>query len=151
LGQTAFWPLPDSNQESIMKIFISHSFADQELADRVAAGLKASGFQVWDESEVLPGDNWGEKLAQALQDADAMVVLLTPASLRSAKVSHELSYALGKKNYKGRVVPVLAAPPEQLPHDRIPWVLSKFRTVNLVETGPEEGVKQIAEVVREAA
>jgi hypothetical protein len=134
-----------------MKIFISHSFADQDLANQVAEALKASGFQVWEGSEVLPGDNWGEKLGQALEDAQAMVVLLTPDSLRSLNVRYEIDYALGKKDYKGRVVPVLAAPPDQLPHERIPWVLRKFRTVNLVETGPEEGAKQIAAVLRGAA
>jgi hypothetical protein len=134
-----------------MKIFISHSFADQDLANQVAKALKASGFQVWEESEVLPGDNWGEKLGQALADAEAMIVLLTPDSLRSPHVGYEISYALGKKDYKGRVVPVLAVPPDQLPPEQIPWVLRKFRTVNLVETGPEEGAKQIAEVLRGAA
>ena len=43
-----------------MKIFVSHALADQELASQVAEGLQASGFQVWDESQILPGDNWAQ-------------------------------------------------------------------------------------------
>jgi hypothetical protein len=135
-----------------MNVFISHAAADKDLARRVADVLKASGFQVWwDESQVLPGDNWGEKLGQALDTSDAMVVLLTRDSLQSPNVSYEIGYALGKKDYKGRVVPVIAAPPDQLPRDKIPWVLSKFPTVNLGEGGAEEGLRRIAQVLQEAA
>jgi hypothetical protein len=134
-----------------MKVFISYAFADQDLARRVADALKSSGFQVWDLSQVLPGDNWGELLGKALQESNAMVVLLTPNALDAPNVRFEISYALGKQDYEGRVVPVFTVPPEQLPRDKIPWVLTKFRTVNLTEAGPDEGIKKIAQVLQEAA
>ena len=135
-----------------MKVFISHAVADKDLAGRVAATLKESGFQVWDESQVLPGDNWGEQLGQALRDSQAMVVLLTPQAVQSPNVTLEVGYALGQLAYKGRVVPVIAAPPDQLPRDKIPWVLSKFHTVNLTGAEQEEeGLKRIAQVLQEAA
>jgi hypothetical protein len=134
-----------------MKVFISYAFPDKDLARRVADALRASGFQVWDDAQVSPGDNWAEQLGQALQDADAMVVLLTPNSLQSPNVSYEICYALGKKGYKGRVVPVIAASNEQLPPDKIPWVLSRLHMINLVEFGSEEGLKKIAQVLQEAA
>ena len=130
-----------------MKVFISHAFADNDLARRVAEALRSSGFQVWDESQVLPGDNWGEKLGEALRESEAMVILLTPDSLQAPNVTYELGYALGKKDFKGRVVPVLAAPPEQLPRENIPWVLRKFHMINLAE----EGLQRIAQALEEAA
>lgn len=101
-------------------MFISHALADHDLARRIAGQLRASGLQVWDDSEVLPGDNWAQKVAQVLEDSNAMVVLLTPNALQSPHVASEIGYALGKKDYKGRVVTVLAAPPEELPRDKIP-------------------------------
>src|SRR2546427_13069892 len=104
-----------------MKVFISHATTDTDLAKRIIDGLKASGFQVWDPSEVLPGDNWGAKLGEALEDSDAMVVLLTPNSLKSPNVTSEVGFALGNRNYKGRIIPVLAAPPNQLPREELPW------------------------------
>jgi hypothetical protein len=134
-----------------MKVFISHASEDRDLARRVRASLRAAGLQVRDEPEVLPGDNWGERLAQVLQDSDAMVILLTPNSLQAPNVSYELAYALGKQEFKGRVVPVLAAPPEQLPRDRIPWVLNKFQTVSLSEADQAEDIKKIAAVLQQAA
>lgn len=134
-----------------MNVYISHAAADRILAGRVADVLKKAGFQVWDESQLLPGDNWGEKLGHALQDANAMVVLLTSHSLDSPNISYDLSYALGKKEFKGRVIPVLAAPPDQPPRDKVPWVLNKFPTVNLAEGDGEEGLKRIAQVLQGAA
>lgn len=134
-----------------MKVFISHALADKDLAHGVAEALRASGFQVWDESQMFPGDNWGAQLGQALHDADAMVILLTPHSLQAPNIQYDISYVLGKKDYKGRVVSVLAAPPEQLPRDEIPWVLNKLPMINLAETGREEGFKRIAQVLQKAA
>src|SRR5215210_3258531 len=113
---------------SRLRVFISHAYADTDLARRVTDVLEESGFQTWlDSQQILPGDNWGEKLAEALRESNAMVVLLTPDSLRSSNISHDISYALGNKNYKDRLIPVVAASPEQLPREEIPWVLGLER------------------------
>ena len=138
-----------------MKVFISHADADADLAKRVADTLKKSGFQVWDagdNSQVLPGDNWGEKLAQALEESNAMVILLTPNSVKSPNVTYELSFALGNRNYEGRVIPVLAVPPEQLPMDQIPWILGRFQMIHLPDEERDgQAIQQIAYALRAAA
>ena len=134
-----------------MKVFISYAPVDAELARRVADVLRASGFQVWDNSQILPGDNWGAKLAEALQDSEAMVVLLTPNSLRSPNIQFEVGYALGNRDYKDRVVPVIAAPPEQLPDEDIPWVLNRFQVIHLNDEDRDgEGLQRIAHVLQAA-
>ncbi len=132
------------------KVFISHASADADLARRVADVLKASGFQAWEDSQVLPGDNWGEKLAESLRESDAMVVLLTPHSLHSPNINYEVGYALGNEDYKGRLIPVVAGPPEQFPVEDIPWILSKFNMIRLPDDD-EEGLKKIAQALRESA
>jgi len=134
-----------------MKVFISHAATDAKLAKRVAHILRESGFQVWDETQILPGDNWGTQLAEALQESEAMVVLLTPNSLHSPNLSHEVGYALGKEGYKGRVIPVLAASPEQLSKEDIPWILHKFHMIQLQDQEKdEEGLRSIAQALHEA-
>ena len=134
-----------------MKVFISYASVDSELARRVADVLRASGFQVWDNSQILPGDNWGAKLAEALQDSEAMVVLLTPNSLRSPNIQFEVGYALGNKDYKDRVIPVIAAPPDQLPNEDIPWVLNRFQVIHLKDEDRDgEGLQRIAQVLQAA-
>ena len=114
-----------------MQVFITHAAGDADLAERIADQLRGHGLEVWDESQVLPGDNWGLKLAEALQTSDAMVVLLTNDSARSPNVSYELGYALGNKEYRGRVVPVIAAPPNAPSEKEIPWVLRRFQMIRL--------------------
>jgi hypothetical protein len=135
-----------------MKVFISHASTDAKLARRVAETLRDAGFQVWDDSQILPGENWGEKLAEALQESEAMVVLLTPNSIHSPNINHEVGYALGNEDYKGRVISVLAAPPGTLPPEGIPWVLHKFRMIHLRDQErDEEGLKSIAQALEETA
>ena len=133
-----------------MQVFISHASTDAKLAKRVAHVLQEAGFQVWDETQILPGDNWGTQLAEALQESEAMVVLLTPNSLHSPNLSHEVGYALGEEGYKGRVIPVLAASPEQLPKEDIPWILHKFHIIQLQDQEKdEEGLRSIAQALQE--
>jgi len=77
-----------------MQIYLSYAQSDEKLADQLAKGLVQQGFSVWDDHEILPGDNWGSKVGEALQKSDAMVVLMTPSSLdssRSATTYHTLS------------------------------------------------------------
>ena len=67
-----------------MKVFVSHSHADSELAARVSKALRNEGLDVWDpDLNLLPGDNWAAEVARAREESDAMVVLLTPDAINS--------------------------------------------------------------------
>ncbi|MGH8559589.1 MAG: toll/interleukin-1 receptor domain-containing protein [Methylococcales bacterium] len=135
-----------------MQVFISHASTDAQLAKRIANVLRESGLKVWDDAQILPGDNWGAKLADALQESDAMVVLLTPNSVGSPNLSYEVGYALGNSNYKGRLIPVIVAPPGQLLKEDIPWVFHKLQMIHLSDPDrDEEGVRKIAKLLKEAA
>ena len=132
-----------------MKVFISHSHTDSALAARVSEALRDDGLEVWDSvADVLPGDNWAEKVAQALDESQAMVVLLTPAAVDSPYVRREMEYALGAKRYSNRLIPVAIGAREQLPADSIPWIVRHMPWVELedCESGFPE-VKPIAEAI----
>jgi hypothetical protein len=115
-----------------MNVFISHAFTDTKLAERVTSTLREAGFHVWGIDRVLPGDNWAESLYKAIDESDSMLVLLTPNSVHSRHVESEISYALGKRKYKGRLIPVLAAPAESFEAGEIPWVfnLQQFQMIS---------------------
>ena len=102
-----------------MQVFISHSHSDSPLAARVSRALRKAGLQVWDpEVHLLPGDNWPAQVGRALEESDAMVVLLTPNSISSPHVRADMSYALGSKSYRNRLIPVAVGGREQLPKGR---------------------------------
>ena len=132
-----------------MQVFISHSDSDSPLAARVSKALRKAGLRVWDpEVHILPGDNWPAEVGRALEESDAMVVLLTPNSVSSPHVKAEMAYALGSKSYRNRLIPVAVGGREQLPRSEIPWIIRKLPWVDL--PNPDIGdpeVKPIADAL----
>ena len=137
-----------------MNVFISYSSTDIELARQIADALRNASFQVWNDTQIFPGDNWAELIANELRESDAMVVLLTPNSVDSPYINAEVGYALGEQGYKGRVIPVLAAPSEQLSELelKIPWILKKFGLIYISNLEhDEEGLRNITQALKKAA
>jgi len=132
-----------------MRVFLSYAECDDGLARQVADALRDAGLDVWlAESEIMPGDNWAEKLAEALSHSDAMVVLLTHEALQSTWVRREIEYALGSKAYSRRLVPVLVGSPEALPEESVPWILRRLKMIRLREPcAGSQGMQDIAETL----
>ena len=135
-----------------MKVFISHAHTDEPLVNKIAATLEEAGLEVWDATrEILFGDNWADKVAQALQESEAMVVLLTPDALRSNWVRWEVGYALGEPGYARRLIPVVVGDPNELPMENVPWILRRLHVIRLDESPKEEEIKRIAQALLEVA
>src|SRR5687767_8891367 len=100
---------------SSMKVYLSYAPADRELAQKIARRLLGDDHEVFDPAvEVLPGDNWGQVIGDALASCQAMVVLLSPEAMDSPNVVHDIQFALGSLNYEWRVIPVLARPTNRI-------------------------------------
>jgi hypothetical protein len=105
-----------------MQVFISYSPADREFARALAKEMSARGLRVWmSYEELLPGDNPWLKIGKALESSHALVVLLSPESVKSELLNSELAYALGNLSFRGRVFPIVVRPTS-----KIPWILRKF-------------------------
>lgn len=132
-----------------MKVFISHSHTDAPLAARVSAALEKSGLEVWDpDREILPGDNWAGEVGRALEESQAMIVLLTPAAVDSPHVGREIEYALGSKNYTNRLIPVIVGSPDELPSKRVPWIVRRMRWFGLEDAETDSPkVEPIADAI----
>jgi hypothetical protein len=126
------------------KVFLSYSPEDAKVARALASRLAEAGFETWDPAESLfPGDNWALRIGQALQESDAMVVLVSPNSMKSEFVRQELEYALGSARYKGRLVPVVLKPTKDMP-----WILKRFPSVR-IGTNFEAAADQIAQHLKD--
>ena len=126
-----------------MKIFLSYSSEDRVIAERLALQLKKGGLDIWDPAEALfPGDNWALHIGNALQESDAMVVLVSPHSMKSQWVRQEFEFAMGSDRYKGRLIPVLVKPTKDMP-----WILKRFP---MVKIGHDltEAIRKISEHVK---
>ena len=135
-----------------MKVFISYSHKDQVLATELVNRLKAAGLDAWfDKWEILPGDNWAEKTSEGLKESDAMVVLLTPNSAESEAIRANVSYALGEKSFRHRVIPVLVGDVGKSGPDHFPWILKKLKPVSLENQPTEAGFNEIVQKLKNAA
>lgn len=77
-------------------IFLSYSRKDADLVDRLEMNLRRSGYNPWvDRSGLLGGQEWSAELRAALDLCAALVVVVSPAAMRSAAVAREYTYALG--------------------------------------------------------
>ena len=108
-----------------MDVFLSYADADRNWATELSTHLTREGYVVRDPlKDSFPGDNIGTKIESALEESDAMVVLLSPDASRSHYVNSEIEYALGSPRYKNRLIPVVVRGSTDLPWTKfVPAVL----------------------------
>jgi len=126
-----------------LRVFLSYAKRDDKLAQALRTELEKGGFEVWDAAAKLtPGDNWALEQGKALEDAEAMVVLLSPAALASDHVQREIDYALGEPRFKGRLIPVVVRPVKE-----IPWILETLQILR-IDADPERGSRRVLEALK---
>jgi hypothetical protein len=126
-----------------MKVFISYSGPDEKWADLLRTALSKYDVEAWDPaSQIAPGENWGLKYGKALENADAVVVLLSPDSVKSDFVRHEIQYALSSPQFRDRLIPVVVRPTEE-----IPWILRKLKVIRATKE-PDETARRIVNALR---
>jgi hypothetical protein len=78
----------------VAKIFLSYVEEDSDVARQVADGLEESGYTVWYYGrDSLPGPSYIDQILEAIDRAEAVVVVLSPATLGSSQVNIEISRA----------------------------------------------------------
>lgn len=136
-----------------MQVYLSHTEIDQPLADEIRKALTDAGLEVWDAGrELLPGDNFAQKIADALKSSKAMVVLITPEAIASEWLKREVGYALGSPAYANRVFPVLARDPDNQLSEQMPWILRRFPTTRLTaKDTPRKKIQQVVKALKQGA
>ncbi len=86
-------------------LFLSYSRKDGEAMHVVQEALREAGLSVWTDEGLEPGrESWQDAIAEALKQAHAMVVLLSPNSAQSTWVKNEIGFA---QTLNKRIFPVL--------------------------------------------
>jgi hypothetical protein len=101
-----------------MDIFISHNHKDKEFVRRLSSDLRTAGFNVWlDEDIVSVGEKWADKITDALESSDVVLVVLSASSSDSKFQSSEIAYALAsqRKSPSKRVIPLVLDRKAELP------------------------------------
>ena len=133
-----------------MKVFITHSHGNRPLVRQVVKTLKQAGLDVWDdEYDTYPGDNWAKVTGEALEQSDAMVVLITPDALASVIVHRDVGFALSNIQFEYRVIPVLVGVEQSVAAKSFSWIIRNLDLIIIpVSDGHEEGIDQITNALQ---
>jgi TIR domain-containing protein len=135
-----------------MKVFITHAESDEPLARRVVRALEQAGLEVWDEAgEIYPSDNWAKVIGEALEEAEAMIVLLTPKALDSTRVLRDIEFALTNIRFKNRLISVLVGIDDARAKEEVP-IIRFSKTIAMPAVGEqEEGIDRITQALKAVA
>ena len=124
-------------------VFISYSRQDTQIIDRLIRELEAAAVEVWIDREDIPGGaKWRRQIVDAIEDADAVLVALSPNAAASDNVRKELDIA---EDAKKTIVPVEIRRMD-VPKDMV-YQLAGLQRIDLA-TSFDEGVKRLVESVR---
>lgn len=77
-------------------IFVSYAHQDKAFARQLTSRLRESGRIPWqDLRDLRGGDYWQNKIDEALEKAEALVVVMSPPATKSQYVTYEWAFALG--------------------------------------------------------
>lgn len=118
-------------------VFLSYDHEDSALARPIAAALEKAGHSVWVDRRIHGGAQYSRKIEEALDEADAVVVLWSPRSLESAWVRDEA--AEGRD--RGKLVPLRVGGVSP------PMGFRQFQTINLGDWKGRGRVPAFAELL----
>ncbi len=122
-------------------VFLSYARDNRPVAERMAEGLRNNGFNVWWDSDILPGAQFVDSIEAGLKNAACVVVLWSQKSVLSRYVRNEAEFGANH----GKLVPVL------IEDVSIPWEVSNIHTMDLkqwAQNGNDEDFAQLVHGLR---
>jgi hypothetical protein len=121
------------------KVFLSHSSEDKSFVDRLAFDLERINVGVWyDKWELRVGDSIIDRIEQGIESHDFLIIVLSPASVKSHWVKRELNMALMRELSEKKVVVL----PILLEECKLPGFISDKKYADFRESY-ENGLEQL--------
>jgi len=90
-------PPRDSAFTSLRKVFISYASHDSDAANTVCQSLESHGVPCWvAPRDVMPGAQYADAIVGAINDAKAVVLLMSASAMQSSHVGREVERAASK-------------------------------------------------------
>ena len=102
-------------------IFLSYASEDSAVARLLAEELTRLGYGIWWDRLIAGGALWGHEIERALDEARAVIVLWSPASVESEYVRAEARAAAHRKT----IIPAIIEPCE------LPMPFGEFQSIDL--------------------
>ncbi len=118
-------PPPETSRDKA-GVFVSYAREDAAIVDRLAAALRASGREVWIDTDHIRGtEEWARAVDAGIEASDAVAFVLSPPFLDSEQCRRELEHAV--RNGK-RLVPLLA---REVDSGAVPPELARLNWINV--------------------
>jgi CHASE2 domain-containing sensor protein len=114
------------NAENLMtQVFLSYADEDRAFMHKVTRTLMREAMTVWtNKTDIKSGAEYGEVINRGIEQADNIVYLMSPASLKSLYCEKELTYA---RSLNKRIIPLLI---EEVDSEQI---FPELRTIQFIE------------------
>jgi hypothetical protein len=114
------------------EVFLSHSNHDRDFVDSLADVMRHHGVPVWySQINIMGAQQWHDEIGSALRRCDWFVIVLSPQSVESEWVKHELLYVFRHNRFRNRIVPILY---QDCDPELLSWMLPDFQTVDFVSS-----------------
>ena len=114
----------EKSKSPSISVFVSYSRTDREHAEKLAIALRDRGFKVArDVEDILPTEEWKERLKELIYEADAIVFLLSPRSAVSDVCAWEVEFA---SSLNKKIAPIVI---EDVSGKDIPPMLSRLNYI----------------------
>jgi WD40 repeat protein len=122
------------NANNLMtQVIISYANEDRETMEKIRDSLRRESITVWtNTTDIQTGEVFEEAIKRGIEQADNVVYLLSPDSVKSYFARQELEYALSLNK---RIVPVLV---REISSESIPNALRDLQYIDLTNNVREE-------------
>lgn len=108
--------------------FVSHASANRAFVAKLCEELNRHGVPFWYSTRSIAGaQQWHDEIGDALGRCDWFVLVLSPESVRSKWVKHELRFALNNARYERRISPCVL---RNCNINKLSWTLSSFQFID---------------------
>lgn len=122
--------MPTEEKQRPLRLFVSYSHEDRRLKDRFLTHLgrlEQNGVQIWHDTAILSG-RWRDQVDHNLNEAEVILLLISPAFLQSKECNTEMQAALKREElHQSLVIPVLLKAAE--------WQSSPIGHLQVLPTG----------------
>jgi len=122
-------------------LFLSYARADEAFARKVASALEQAGYTIWWDALIEGGAAFGRSIAEALESADAVLVLWSKTSIDSDWVKDEA--AQGRDRHRLIPLAIDGTPP--------PLGFRQYQTIDLSHWNGRRTAPQFASLERAVA
>ena len=107
-------PIKDAYNKYVLieswDVFLSYSYEDREIANRLYNDLTACGLSVWYDRKIITGgEQWSQALARGIKSSSTMVALFGKQTQVKISSKKEIHYAIsqGLTKRKLPIIPIL--------------------------------------------